>query len=95
MTSISNSPLSRNGKIFLILSVVFASVHMIDFIFHGQQLRSICGGIGFALMAHGIHRNDLAKPPQDTRARAASIVGAVLVATSLAIKLFGSSTPSV
>jgi hypothetical protein len=88
LKSIDSPALSTNAKIVACICVVFAAVHLYDFVFHGQRLQNIFGSIGFSLMAYGIFRNDLNRPARDPRARLGSVTGAILVAASLCMRLF-------
>ncbi len=90
MESTDARPHRGNDKLLKVLCVLFGCVHMIDFLFYGQGLRNLLGGIGFALLAHSIHRRPEADTAGPVPNRVVSTTGVVLVLASTAMQLVGS-----
>ena len=86
MSSIFKLPISNAAKLMLVVFVIVGAVRMIDFIYYGQELRTLVSGIGFALMAYGLYKNGFSAPAQDKGGQLASYVGVALVLASIAAR---------
>jgi hypothetical protein len=94
MNSVTKAPISTGAKIFVWVAAVVGTLHIIDFIFYGQEIRNLLTGLGFALMAYGVHKNGfghiraVADRPvtDDIGGRYATNIGALLVLVSVALR---------
>ena len=94
MNPVTKAPISKSAKIFIWIAIVIGTIHITDFIFYGQEVRNLLAGIGFALMAFGIHRNGFGharavadhRVAVDVGGRYATLVGTLLVLASIVLR---------
>lgn len=81
--------LPTGAKFFLGFTVLFGAIRMLEFIFDGQALHYLLGGIGWWALAYGAYENGLApKTGQSRVGQVVTIVGIGLLTAAFAMKYF-------
>ncbi len=77
------------AKVLLVFMIIVGVIRLFDYVVHGRQFHDLFAGIGFLLMAHGIHRNGLELTTGDTVGRYASMAGIAMVMLGFVVRYLG------
>jgi len=86
MRSAMETPTLRNPWILPAAFALISAIHLVDFLFYGRALSNAIAGVGYALMAYGMHKNGFATEERSAVGRATALLGAALTIASIILR---------
>jgi len=86
MRSAMETPTLRNSWILPAAFALISAIYLVDFLFYGRALSNAIAGVGYALMAYGMHKNGFATEERSATGRATALLGAALTIASILLR---------